>query len=311
VADNRKKLIKFDSIKITTQYSKFEFGRKLGRQADYIEALIPRTEISKPDFEQLFNGKLIADKITVDNSNIYFFRDRRLPRQLKEQPMPNDYLKDIPVEVRVNTFILTNGFALSEEFPKAGDQAGYLEIKNINISMSPMLNHPRKNDPAYSETHVQGSIMNAGTINASIRSPLNENVYYIKGVIKNLDLPKLNPSSENLGNFHIESGILNILNFQFMATEEKASGKIVGEYHDLIIDRLKQENGEKTVAKMPTFALKHVIIPKDKDKSLAVAERTGKIDYKRDPTRIVTFYFLKALLDGIRASFDLGFLLPQ
>ncbi len=29
-----------------------------------------------------------------------------------------------------------------------------------------------------------------------------------------------------------------------------------------------------------------------KDKSMDVAKRTGKIDYKRDPTRVVTFYFL-------------------
>ena len=42
-----------------------------------------------------------------------------------------------------------------------------------------------------------------------------------------------------------------------------------------------------------------------------VAKRTGKIDYKRDPTRFFTFYFLKSLLSGITASFALGFLLPK
>lgn len=153
--------------------------------------------------------------------------------------------------------------------------------------------------------------MNAGLIKATIHALLRGNIYTIKGYIKNLDLPKLNPASENLGKFHIESGILNYLDFYFTATEEKASDKIIGEYHDLVIDRLKQKDGEQKVAKVPTFFLKHVIIPKDKDKSLNVAKRTGKIDFKRDSTRLITFYFLKALLDGIRASFDLGFLLPK
>lgn len=82
---------------------------------------------------------------------------------------------------------------------------------------------------------------------------MRENVYHIKGAIKNLDLAKLNPSAENLGRFHIESGILNFLDFHFKATEEKATGEIVGEYHNLLIDRLKQKKDEKRVAKIPTF----------------------------------------------------------
>ncbi|MEX6690952.1 hypothetical protein QTN47_25815 [Danxiaibacter flavus] len=308
-ADSKKELLHIDHLTVATQYPKFEFGKKLGRQADYIEAVIPRIEISKLNFKQLLNKKLVADEMAIDNSNFYFFRDRRLPRQLKEQPMPNGYLKEIPVEVRVNTFKINNASVLSEEFPKVGDQAGYLKIDKVNISMSPMLNHPYKSDPRYSDTHVEGSIMNAGLIEASIRAPLREDTYSIKGVIKNLDLPKLNPSAENLGRFHIESGMLNFLEFHFTATEEKATGEIIGEYHDLLIDRLKPKS--KEVARVPTFFLKHFIIPKNKDKSLDVAKRTGKIDYKRDPTRIVSFYFLKALLHGIRASFELGFLLPK
>jgi len=217
----------------------------------------------------------------------------------------------MPFEVRVNTFKINNAIAVSEEFPKVGTQTGILKIERINLSMSPLLNHPYKSDPDYSNTYVEASIMDAGTIQASIHSPIIRNIYHIKGAIKNLNLTKLNPSAENLGRFHIESGVLNDLDFHFTATEEKASGEIVGEYHDLVIDRLKEKNGIKKVAKVPTFFLKHVIIPKDKDKSISIAKRTGKIDYKRDPTRLVTFYFLKALLSGIRASFELGFLLPQ
>ncbi len=310
-ADSKKTLLRIDNLAVATRYPKLEFGKKLGRQADYIEAVIPRVEISKLNFKQLLNKKLVADEVAIDNSNFYFFRDRRLPRQLKEQPMPNGYLKEIPVEVRVKTFKINNASVLSEEFPKEGNQTGYLKIDRVNISMSPLLNHPYKNDPRYSDTHVEGSIMNAGLIEASIRAPLREDTYSINGFIKNLDLPKLNPSAENLGRFHIESGMLNFLEFHFTATKEKATGEIIGEYHDLLIDRLKIKSNEKEVAKVPTFFLKHFIIPKNKDKTLDVSKRTGKIDYERDPTRIVTFYFLKALLHGIRASFDLGFLLPK
>jgi hypothetical protein len=311
IMDSRKGSLFVDSLGITTQYPKFEFGRKLGRQADFLEAVFPRIEILGLNTSQLLQNKLVADKLIIDNTKAYFFRDRRLPREQKKQPMPNDYFKQLPLDVRINLFQLNNASIVSEEFPKKGTQSGMIKIERLNLSMSPILNNPGKTDPEYSTTSMEGLIMKAGIIQATIRAPLEKNIYFIQGVIKNLDLPKLNASSENLGNFHIESGVLNTLDFQFTATEKKASGKIIGEYHDLVIDRLKDKNGEKEVAKVPTFFLKHVIIPKNKDKSMAVAKRTGDIDYDRDPTRLVTFYLLKALLSGIRSSFDLGFLLPE
>ncbi len=309
--DSRKELLLMDSLRIATQYSKFEFGRKLGHQADFIETTTSRLEILKLNVMQLLYKRLVADEMILDNTNVYVFRDRRLPRELKKQPMPNGYFKEIPFEIRVNTVKINNASVVSEEFPKKGTQSGTFKIEKINLVMSPVINHPGKNDPLYSNTSIEGSIMDAGIMQATISASLDKNIYFIKGAITNLDLPKLNPSSENLGNFHIESGMLNNLDFHFTATDEKATGKIVGEYHDLVIDRLKDKNGSKEVAKVPTFLLKHLIIPKNKDKSMDVAKRTGEIDYDRDPTRIVSFYLLKALLSGVESSFDLGFLLPK
>jgi hypothetical protein len=255
--------------------------------------------------------KLRADKITFNNWRIYVFRDRRLPRPLKQQPMPDDYLKRIPLEIRVNHLQVNNASVIYEEFPKDGTQPGTLQFQNMNISISPILNHPYKTDPVYADTYVRGSIMNSGSIMAMIHASLTKNIYYIKGAIENLDLSRLNSSAENLGKFHIQSGILNSLDFHFTATDKKSTGEIVGEYHNLIIERLKVRHGVKKVAKVPTFFLKHIIIPKNKDKSMAVSKRTGKIDYNRDSTRMVTFYLLKSLLSGIRASFKFGFLLPE
>ena len=225
--------------------------------------------------------------------------------------MPNDYLKKIPFDIRVNHLQINSASVMYEEFPKDGTQSGTLQLANMNMSMSPVLNHPFKTDPVYADTYITGSIMNSGSIKATIHGQLDRNIYYIKGSIENLNLSTLNSSAENLGKFHIKSGILNGLNFHFTATDKKSSGEIVGEYHNLIIERLKVRNGLKKVAKVPTFFLKHIIIPKNKDKSMAVSKRTGKIDYNRDSTRMVTFYLLKSLLSGIRASFKFGFLLPE
>ena len=309
--DSRKEILRINSLKIVPRYNKYQLGKKSGHQEDWINTEIGEIAISKLDVLGLLNKKLKADEVALNDCKIYAFRDRRLPRLLIRQPMPNDYLKRIPFEIRVRQLKINNASVVSEEFPKDGTQTGKLQFENMNISMSPVLNFPNKNDPLYSNTYIQGTIMNSGYIDATIHAPLEKNIYYIKGSIINLDLSKLNSSAENLGKFHIQSGILNSLYFHFTATDKKASGEIIGEYHNLIIEKLKINEGVKKIAKVPTFFLKHFIIPKNKDKSMDVAKRTGKIEYKRDPTRMVTFYFLKSLLSGIRASFGLGFLLPK
>jgi len=311
IADSKTATLRISSLKMIPLYDKYELGKILGRQQDWINSSVGNIQISKLNYADMPSKKLRADKITFNNWRIYVFRDRRLPRPLKQQPMPDDYLKRIPLEIRVNHLQVNNASVIYEEFPKDGTQPGTLQFQNMNISISPILNHPYKTDPVYADTYVRGSIMNSGSIMAMIHASLTKNIYYIKGAIENLDLSRLNSSAENLGKFHIQSGILNSLDFHFTATDKKSTGEIVGEYHNLIIERLKVRHGVKKVAKVPTFFLKHIIIPKNKDKSMAVSKRTGKIDYNRDSTRMVTFYLLKSLLSGIRASFKFGFLLPE
>ena len=176
--------------------------------------------------------------------------------------------------------------------------------------MKPFKNHADKSSSSLA-SNVKASIMGAGNIHATITLSLINGNSHIKGAINELHLPAMNPSAENLGQFHVESGVLNRLDFEFTATNEKATGKIVGVYHDLVVDKLKLTGDGLKKAKLPSFLLHHLIVPKNKDASLDVKKRTGKIDYDRDPARLVTFYYLKALLDGIRDSFALGFVLPK
>jgi len=104
--------------------------------------------------------------------------------------------------------------------------------------------------------------------------------------------------------------MLNDLIFNFDMNGEKATGKIVGEYHDLVADKLKDIGGKKEVAGVKTFFLQKLIVPRDKDHTLPVSRRSGKVNYARDPQRYFSYYMLHSLLVGVKDSFSLGVLLP-
>ncbi|WP_161964223.1 DUF748 domain-containing protein [Chitinophaga flava] len=298
------------SLKISPQYDKLGMGQKAGHQIDVVDATISGVTITKLDIIKCFQQKIIAEQIWINGSNINIFRDRRLPRISQYKPLPVAFLKTIPIHIRVHHFKVTESTLLYEEFPKDGLQTGLLKIEKLQLSLSPLISHPGPSDPDHMDLNMEGSIMGSGTIKASVYLPFNPGKdYSVSGAIDNLDLTSLNSSAENLGKFHIESGLLNNLSFQFSLNDEKASGKVEGEYHNLVVDKLKGQ--QKKIAKFPSFMLKNVIIPKNKDKSMPVDRRTGIIDYKFDHTRFISFYLLRSLLSGIEASFTFGFLLPK
>jgi hypothetical protein len=311
LADSKQQVVRMDAVKLVPRYGKFEFSRKLRHQADRMEGTIARINLLKVNVDQLLHKRLRADKLVVNGAHFSIFRDRRLPRPLEKQPMLNGYLKKIPYEVRIRSVELNHSSVRYEEFPEDGTESGILKIGKIQLTASPVLNHPSPNDPGYLQMHVRGLLMDAGMIQAHIRVPFTKDTSYIRGSIRNLDLPKLNSSAENLGRFHIESGLLNELDFHFAATRRRAEGAVTGVYHNLVIDKLKSKKGVKEKAKVPSFFLRHLIIPKNKDKSMNVARRSGKISYARDSTRRVSYYYVKALLSGVRSSFALGFFLPK
>ncbi len=311
--DSKKELVQVNDVNITPQIGKYELGKKLGHQADWMQAYISRVDIIKPDFDKLFRQKLFADKIRISESKAYIFRDRRLPRLQKNIPLPADVIKNLPFNIRVKTCELATSDVAYEEYPQSGyGETGILKIENVRLSLSPLISDPTPSDPAHMTMNVEGSIMGSGTAHGVIMMPLQKNnPYNIKGAIERLELTKLNSSSENLGKIRIKSGFLDFLSFDFTMTEQRSTGKIIGAYHRLIIQQLKKHTDEKNVADFASFALRHAIIPLDKDASLPERKRTGKVDYQRDPTRMVSYYFLQSLLMGVKKSFTLGFLLPK
>ena len=312
--DSKEKTIEIKSLKTIPRYNKFEYGRRRGWQGNWVKASIPGIKIFNADIQSLFHQKLIADEITVSGCNVYVFRDRRLERKKRNEMLPVAYMKHLPIDIRIRSLTIEPSLVEYEEFPRKWIHTGTLKLVNMQMVLSPFINHPQHGDPDHMDLNASASVMGSGTANAYFKLPLNDELYYAKGRFENLSLPALNSTAENLGDFHIRSGLLNFLNFEFTMTPIKANGKIVGEYHDLVIDKIKIDDSDSTKkekAGFSSFMLHHVIIPKNKDVSMPERKRTGKVDYIRDPTRFVTYYFIKSLLDGIRSSFTFGFVLPK
>jgi hypothetical protein len=310
--NSAKENIEIHEIQVSPMRDRKNFFRILGHQADMVTARISKVEVIKVNMPALLEKKLHAEKIIIQGGNVHVFRDRRYIRPLKNIPLPMEAFRAAPADVRVKIVELKPSVVEYEEQPKEGSLTGKLRVEKLTFSISPFINHFRAEDPAYIEMKTEGSLMGSGNVLTTMLLPANPaKPYRVEGVFKQVDLTRLNASSENLGKIRIKSGFLDFLYFQFTMSDEKSTGKIIGAYHRLIIQQLKKHTDEKKVAKIPSFVLRNVIIPLNKPASMPERKRTGSVHYKRDPSRLVSFYLLQSLLTGVKSSFNLGFLLPK
>jgi hypothetical protein len=309
--DSRSGELQIDTVRIRPTEEKEEIGRRAGYQVDVLQSTTAGVVVGGLDLRALMKRHFVASRVSIRHNEIYVFRDRRLPLKTGEKPLPVEGLESIPVTLRVGSVSLGSSFFEYEEHPKLRKETGVLKIYRLHGTMTPLINHPRSGDPDYLTMQMEGSLMNSGTVTATTKLPLHKgDPYKVEGTFHELDVTSLNNPAENLGHLHLESGMLNSLDFRFDMTAEGSTGQIVGEYHDLVADELKEKSEEKKVDKLKSFALKKFIIPRNKDKSLPVRKRTGKVNYKRDKERYFSYYLLHSLLVGVKSSFTLGFLLP-
>jgi hypothetical protein len=309
--DSKSGELRIDTVRFRPTGDVEEIGKTKGYQVDVLKSTTAGIVVEGLDVKALMKRQFVASKISVHRNDIYVFRDRRLPLKPGEKPMPMEGLDALPVTLRVGSVSLGSTFFEYEEQPKLGKETGALKIYRLHGTVEPLITHPRTGDPAYLTMRMEGSLMNSGTVAATTRLPLHKgDPYKVEGAFHDLDVTALNNPAENLGYLRLESGMLNSLDFQFDMTDEGSTGQIVGEYHDLVADKLKENSDEKKVDKLKSFALKKFIIPRNKDKSMPVRKRTGKVKYKRDRERYFSYYLLHSLLVGVKSSFTLGFLLP-
>ncbi|WP_431214697.1 hypothetical protein ACQ86N_07990 [Puia sp. P3] len=189
-----------DTLRSWPGVDKLELGRTKGHQVDWVAASGGDIRVTGLDVDGLFAHRLIADEISVGHGVVYVFRDRRLPLEAGEKPMPAEMLKRLPMEVRVRSVRLGLTRFTYEEFPKKGDSTGVLRILRLRCVVAPLINHPLPGDPDYVVVKTEGSLMGSGTVEAATRVPLQKGeAYRVEGAFHQLDLTTLNRSAETLG----------------------------------------------------------------------------------------------------------------
>jgi hypothetical protein len=117
-----------------------------------------------------------------------------------------------------------------------------------------------------------------------------------------MEISALNPILENNAFISAQTGTLNAMEFNFVATDEKAVGTLTMLYDNLKIAVLNRQtnNGKAFRERLISFVANSLFLTSNPIQGKSI--RVGTIDYNRDPEKFVINYSFKAVLSGMISS---------
>lgn len=301
-ANSLDKKIEIDSIVMIPLYSRFKFSRKVGRQVDRYNLLIPKILINEFKFDGVKDSLFQAGRIELKSAKLHVYRDKRLPFiKEKNTPLPIAMIRELDFEMAIDSLRITDANITYEEFPEKGYHTGQVSFAKLNATLDHVTNRNHYPDYKQATLKVSTYVMGKGLLNVEFSLPYGKSqVYNAKGSLSNFFLYRLNPVLENLAFVSVTSGKLNQLKFNFDYNDQQANGDVLVNYEDLKINTLTKEKDPET-NELKTLVV-NTFLKNDKTSKTDMEKRTGTIDYQRDRKRSIFHYWWKSLLTGIKSS---------
>ncbi|HEX5170178.1 MAG TPA: hypothetical protein VFW11_13465 [Cyclobacteriaceae bacterium] len=303
--DERTNLV-LDSIRIDPKFGKVEFARKVGKQIDRFDSVIPKVKINNLHAYPITDSTINASGIHIYSPVLNVFRDNRLPFiKEHEVPLPVNILKRIPWTLSADTVQVHQADITYEEFPADGDSSGRVTFNDLQASVFNFTNEDATGID-HIDLDVKTKFMNSGLLAVSFDLPLQDKATYTaRGALLNFNLVTINSMTEPLAKMRIESGVVKQMEFHFDYDEYSSAGEVEINYNNLKILSLTEKESKTVIDKFKTFLLNVFVIPKKKDEATPVEKRKGEIEFKRDPKRSIFNYWWKSLFTGIKSSYGL------
>ncbi|MDN5200137.1 hypothetical protein QQ008_02160 [Fulvivirgaceae bacterium BMA10] len=296
-----------DSVTFIPRFGKYQFSRKLGYEADRINASVRRIEFNKFNFKDyILRDQFESSLVNVYGLHVDDFRDKRLPISQNQKPkMPQEQLRDLDYNIVLDRVKLKDGYISYQEFVEEGQQPGTIYFENLNADLRNVTNDPaqlNKNDRFIMD--AQADIMGKGRVKAKLSFSIRDkrNAFEFSGNIGAMNLVEINPMLENVAFVSVKSGLNQNLDFSMNANDNFAVGNMRFTYDDLRVSVIKKKTGN-TGGLASFFANTFVINNKNPE---GKNQRVGDIYFERDKSKSIFNYWWKSLLSGIKPSLGIN-----
>jgi len=300
------KKLAIDSVFIHPDYKDFDFTGRHKFATDRIEARIGNIHyynFSAADY--IKHGNLISSFIEIGNMDMNVFRDTRIEIEHKKSSSFQELIYSFPGTIHIDSIGLKRGTVTYTEQVAKANEPGVISFNEIKAKIYKIANdNVYKTEEAFIELRAEALLMGKGKVNVLLKARLfdNQNTLSLNGSLSGMDAAELNPMLEKNAFIYVTSGRIDTMNFNLVANNTKATGKMTLLYHGLNV-AVKNKRTDNTTGIKECF--ESLIVNKmllDSNPLPGEPVRVGNIDYKRDPERFLINYSAKSVITGIKSS---------
>jgi hypothetical protein len=287
-------------------------------QTDRLDFDMYNLLLKQVNVQEILNGNLIADELTINKARFKIFRDKSYPLQ-KESKVghyPQQQFLKMPVDVALKKVTIQHGYIeYKEKNPQSGS-SGVVVFDAINASLYNVTN--RRDNNGICTIHFNSRLLSKIPLTAALQLNLKSKNgrFTINGSMKATDATIFNPLSKPMALVEINSGTINSLDFNFICDDYKAKGIIRLLYDDLKIKILKKEDpdsireGKDYKSRKMISLLANITIPNaNPEKNKAV--RIVTVNHQRDTYRSMFNLIWKAIFEGAQKTVGIDGKLPS
>ena len=267
---------------------------------DFFNLLFKRVNV-----QELLNGNLIADELSINNARFKVFRDKAYPQKnasrIGHYPQ-QDFLK-IPIDVAIKKVTVSNGSIEYKEKNPQTNNSGVVTFNDIQSTMYNVTNRLETiRDNGICTVHFNSRFLNKIPLNTTLQFYLKSNngKFTVNGSMKGTEATIFNPLSKPMALVEINSGNINQLDFNFICTDYQAKGIIRLLYDDLKVKLLKKEDTEYKSKKLASLMANVFIKNANPMKNKPV--RTVTVAHPRNIYTSLFNLIWKSIFEGVQKT---------
>ncbi len=304
--------ITIDSFHLRPRYKDEEFFSRSVYQTD--RAIIEGRKIELNDFsidDLIINDHLHFGSVNLIDFNFDLCRDKRFPfapgiykKLLREQIM------SVEQKFTVDSLLLNNAILHYKEIEEKTGQAGTIFFDQVNARGYNLTNNIDSNDRTTRMLFkMHGNIMGQAGMDISVYFPLYPDTvaFWLSAKSDKIDMPSLNPVTENLLGIGILNGKGSVDIPLIIAGNDIARGNMTFRYKKLklaMYDRKKEQMNKGFLSPFVNFLINDLVV-KSNNPKFARKPRIGQVYFERDTRKGIVNYAWKSILSGMLST--LGF----
>jgi hypothetical protein len=302
-------------LAVEPRYTEAVFDKKVGHQQDRVDLKIDSLTVSGINLLNIFREKKIGKvkMVNLSGADLDIYHNRKLPLLPKIKPLPQQMLrkagkafisKNIAAIFTVDTVKIRHVNIAYRELSPKSDRIGKVTFEQVNGTFY----HITTDSAALArDSHCRADLetLFMGRGNTRVHFDFNladpANAFSYSGHLGPMKTNVLNKATRYLGLLKIKSGNIQQLGFRFSANDRQAVGSVTLTYDDLAIKLLSlDEVSGRLKNKGLASLVANILVIKNNNIRDPVADRTEKVDYKRDPEKSVFNLMWKSLFQGVK-----------